>query len=82
MATDIASRKHKSLAQNEARWGKERCMETNNLTEHNNKLYRKGLLIFFGQWVEYLIQPFRIMTRPLLCPCDTSTGQDLYSCGL
>jgi hypothetical protein len=36
MATRKASSKQQSVAQNEARWGKERYMETYNLTKHNN----------------------------------------------
>jgi hypothetical protein len=36
MATHKASSNQQSLVQNEARWRKERYMETNNLTEHKN----------------------------------------------
>jgi hypothetical protein len=36
MATHKASNNQQSLVQNEERWGKERYMETYNLTEHKN----------------------------------------------
>jgi hypothetical protein len=44
MATHIASRKHKSLAQNEARWGKERYMETNNTNRTQQQIEQERIM--------------------------------------